>query len=96
MTSLLSWWQSLGDRRKGVRYRIRQAALIDLDDGAMRRECIISDVSETGARLTVPCGNDLPKEFTLLVPRRCRIVRRVDGQVGVAFIEYSETDLVDV
>jgi PilZ domain len=63
-------------------------------DGTWRRDCLMVDVSQTGARLLVEGsleGLDL-KEFFLLLSstglayRRCRLVR-VDGdQIGVEFL----------
>ena len=63
-------------------------------DGTWRRDCMMIDVSQTGARLLIEGsfeGLDL-KEFFLLLSstglafRRCRMVR-VDGdQIGVQFL----------
>jgi hypothetical protein len=63
-------------------------------DGTWRRDCMMIDVSQTGARLCIEGsfeGLDL-KEFFLLLSstglafRRCRLVR-VDGdQIGVQFL----------
>jgi hypothetical protein len=63
-------------------------------DGTWRRDCIMIDISQTGARLCVEGsfeGLDL-KEFFLLLSstglafRRCQLVR-VDGdQIGVRFL----------
>ena len=63
-------------------------------DGTWRRDCLMIDASQTGARLSVKGsieGLDL-KEFFLLLSstglayRRCRMVR-VDGdQIGVEFL----------
>jgi hypothetical protein len=44
-------------------------------------------MQHNGARLLVAGFNELPEEFTLPVPRRCRIVRRQDGHVGVRFVD---------
>jgi hypothetical protein len=63
-------------------------------DGTWRRDCIMVDVSQTGARLSVEGsieGLDL-KEFFLLLSstglafRRCRMVRVADDQIGVEFL----------
>lgn len=63
-------------------------------DGTWRRDCLMIDVSQTGARLLIEGslkGLDL-KEFFLLLSstglpyRRCQLVR-VDGdEIGVAFL----------
>jgi hypothetical protein len=64
-------------------------------DGTWRRECMMIDVSGTGARLCIKGsfeGLDL-KEFFLLLSstglafRRCKLVRIAGNQVGVEFLE---------
>lgn len=63
-------------------------------DGTWRRDCMMTDVSQTGARLLVEGsleGLDL-KEFFLLLSstglayRRCQLVRVAGDQIGVAFL----------
>ncbi len=63
-------------------------------DGTWRRNCMMFDVSQTGARLAVEGsieGLDL-KEFFLLLSstglayRRCRMVRLAGDQIGVEFL----------
>jgi PilZ domain len=64
-------------------------------DGTWRRNCMLVDVSQTGARLCVEGsidGLDL-KEFFLLLSstglayRRCRMVRLAGDQIGVEFLK---------
>src|SRR5258708_33999284 len=63
-------------------------------DGTWRRDCMMLDVSQTGARLLIEGsleGLDL-KEFFLLLSstglayRRCELVRVAGDQIGVAFL----------
>src|SRR5882724_13599260 len=63
--------------------------------GTWRRDCMMVDVSQTGARLRVEGsleGLDL-KEFFLLLSstglayRRCRMVRLAGDQIGVSFLK---------
>jgi hypothetical protein len=63
-------------------------------DGTWRRDCMMIDVSQTGARLCVEGsleGLDL-KEFFLLLSstglayRRCQLVRIAGDQIGVRFL----------
>jgi hypothetical protein len=67
-------------------------------DGTWRRDCLMVDVSQTGARLSVDGsleGLDL-KEFFLLLSstglayRRCRLVRLAGDQIGVEFLKQAE------
>src|SRR6195256_2511241 len=64
-------------------------------DGTWRRDCLMVDVSQTGARLSIEGsleGLDL-KEFFLLLSltglayRRCRMVRLAGDQIGVEFLK---------
>lgn len=64
-------------------------------DGTWRRDCVMIDVSQTGARLCIDGpieGLDL-KEFFLLLSstgsafRRCKLVRVAGNQIGVEFLE---------
>jgi hypothetical protein len=68
-------------------------------DGTWRRDCIMIDVSQTGARLCIEGsleGLDL-KEFFLLLSsrglafRRCRLVRIAGDQIGVQFLARGKT-----
>jgi hypothetical protein len=63
-------------------------------DGTWRRDCMMFDVSQSGARLCIEGsfeGLDL-KEFFLLLSstglayRRCRMVRVAGDQIGVEFL----------
>ena len=64
-------------------------------DGTWRRECMMIDVSGTGARLCIKGsfeGLDLKEFFLLLSPtglafRRCKLVRIAGNQIGVEFLE---------
>jgi hypothetical protein len=68
-------------------------------DGTWRRDCMMIDVSQTGARLCIEGsfeGLDL-KEFFLLLSstglayRRCRLVRVAGDQIGVEFLKQTVT-----
>ena len=68
-------------------------------DGTWRRDCLMVDVSQTGARLSVEGsleGLDL-KEFFLLLSstglayRRCRMVRLAGDQIGIEFLKQTAT-----
>ena len=77
------------DFERGIRVRIMGI------DGTWRRDCLMVDVSQTGARLSVEGaidGLDL-KEFFLLLSstglayRRCRMIRLAGDQIGVEFLK---------
>lgn len=69
-------------------------------DGTWRRDCMMVDVSQTGARLCVEGsleGLDL-KEFFLLLSstgvafRRCQMVRVAADQIGVRFMARDKAE----
>ncbi len=63
-------------------------------DGTWRRDCILADISTSGARLIVEdsiAGLNLQQFFLLLVPsgrsfRRCELVRVNGDELGVRFL----------
>jgi hypothetical protein len=67
-------------------------------DGTWRRDCVLEDISDTGARLIV--GDSIEglnlKEFFLLLSsvgvayRRCELVRVNGVEIGVRFLKQKE------
>ena len=80
------------EHRKSLRRFTRRAATISFDGGAGSVACVIWDISDGGARLTVglPMA-DLPHQFTLnifpdgSVQRNCEMVWVDKRFVGVKF-----------
>ena len=60
--------------------------------GLRTYECLIADVSESGAGLVTDAEQDIPLSFELLftrdgsVKRQCFVVWRVKNQIGVQFM----------
>ena len=86
---------AFGDRKSGrVDFERGIRVYIMGIDGTWRRDSMMIDVSQTGARLCIEGsieGLDL-KEFFLLLSstglafRRCRLVRVAGDQIGVEFL----------
>ena len=80
------------NNRKNPRKRLLYPAWIDLGDPSSRLGCVIADISDIGAKLTISKPEDLPDNFGLSFAigaethRRCHIVWRSEVQVGVRFI----------
>ena len=82
----------LGDKRKHTRKPIRYTAWVVLED-SQRHGCVISDISETGARLELENSDQLPENFLLLLSgrannaphRNCRVIWRAPHLIGVHF-----------
>ena len=88
------------ERRKGERVVFERGfpAQMMAIDGTWRRECVMEDVSETGAKLTVEGsieGLHL-KEFFLLLSstglayRRCELAWVNGDQIGVNFLRHGD------
>lgn len=78
------------DKRKSTRKPLRYSAWIALDD-ERRANCLLSDISDLGARLDVEDSANIPDQFVLLLaqhnaPKRyCTVVWREPNQIGVRF-----------
>jgi hypothetical protein len=90
----------MAERQRGDRVVFERgfAAHLMGIDGTWRRNCLVEDVSETGAKLTVEGsveGLNL-KEFFLLLSstglayRRCELSWVNGGQLGVSFLKPSD------
>ena len=76
------------ETRIAPRVRINKAAKID--HGGDKIDCIIRDLSATGAALEISNIVRIPANFTLIVPEdrlklKCRVVWRKEFRIGVAF-----------
>ena len=82
---------SISEKRKTQRKHLRHSGWIASRETETIQKCMISDISDSGARLDVENAGDLPDEFVLLLTRNaktrrtCRIVWRSRSQVGVHF-----------
>jgi hypothetical protein len=80
------------ERRQHKRHVINRIAKFQTDSGALPRDCMISDISESGARLFAD-GVEVPDKFNLLISgergdqRECRVVWRLGGEIGVTFVD---------
>ena len=86
-----SFSQMIQEKRKNLRRALRYAAWIGTGENMPLRGCIVSDISDSGAKLDVEGAEDLPDKFQLLLSgrggiyRQCCAVWRTNNQVGVQF-----------
>jgi hypothetical protein len=76
------------ETRTAPRYRVNKPAKID--HGGDKIDCIIHDLSATGAALEISNIVRVPENFTLIVPEdrlrlRCHVVWRREFRIGIAF-----------
>jgi hypothetical protein len=78
------------DRRDN--FRVEWHSPATLYDGALARPCILSNLSNGGAKITGVRTATIPDEFGLrIAPRRriyaCRVIWRTDDALGVQFTD---------
>jgi len=80
-----------GERRKTFRVEWNSPATIYDVDRELVRPCILSNFSNTGARITGIRATTIPDEFVLCITpgrtRRCRVIWRSDDTLGVEFTD---------
>jgi len=77
-------------QRKSTREPKAYPVRLDFDDGSPSIAGMLSDLSATGARVSVTVLKDIPVRFTLHFPentaRRCRLVWQSSQSIGVEFL----------
>ena len=78
----------MDEHRVAPRRRILKAGTIEFGGGTI--DCIVKNISDTGAALDVVTPLFIPDRFVLYIPsdkfkRRCRIIRRSQRRIGVTF-----------
>ena len=81
------------NQRKARRTRLDRRCWVVEEAGEPRRECLVEDISETGARIALAPGQTLPKKFDLhlssagAVARRAEVVWQTSTEAGLRFID---------
>jgi PilZ domain-containing protein len=79
-------------KKREVRKSLRQPGWITLDGGFAARQCVVQDMSATGAKITIDDPNMLPAKLRLALSRDartgrpCEVVWRRGKSVGVKFV----------
>ncbi len=82
----------LTSKKRQTRKSVRQPGWITLDGGFAARQCVVQDMSTTGAKVTIDDPNSLPAKLRLAFSRdartgrRCEVVWRRGKTVGVKFV----------
>lgn len=82
----------MDDKRTSPRRRTLKSGKIVSSDGSLSIDCIVRNISKSGARLQVPPTVAVPREFTLLDgqgrnPRQATVIWRRGSEIGVRFNE---------
>ncbi len=83
------------ETRCAPRFRASKSATIGTGRTAI--QCLVCDLSLTGAAISIESANGVPERFTLVLPEDglqlpCQVVWRRECRVGVRF-EFSSLDL---
>jgi PilZ domain len=79
-------------RKREPRKRLGQPAWITLEGGFAARQCVVQDISRTGAKLVLDGANALPATLRLAFARdartghNCQVVWRRGNSAGVKFV----------
>jgi hypothetical protein len=80
----------LVNRRRSERRVCNRVAKIQFGTGSLPRDCMITDVSEGGAKIIAEYV-DVPTEFTVIFstgrPRQCRLAWRIGCELGAEFVD---------
>ena len=82
----------LSDKKREKRKSLRQSGWITLEGGFAARQCVVEDLSTTGAKVTIEDSNTLPARLRLAFSRDartgrpCEVVWRRGKSVGVKFV----------
>jgi PilZ domain-containing protein len=78
--------------KREARKSLRQPGWITLDGGFAARQCVVQDISTTGAKITIDDPNVLPAKLRLAFARdartgrNCEVVWRRGKSVGIRFV----------
>jgi hypothetical protein len=84
------------ERRRNFRVEWNSPATIYDADRQLARPCILSDFSNSGAKITGVLASTIPDEFMLRITRghgrtrSCRVVWRTDDAVGIEFTDRAK------
>ena len=80
------------DKKRAARKSVSQPGWITLEGGFAARQCVVHDMSVTGAKVTIEDSNSLPARLRLAFSRDartgrpCEVVWRRGKSVGVKFV----------
>jgi PilZ domain len=77
------------DKRDSPRHRVMQPGMIGFDGSGL--DCLVCNVSQSGAAIEIKGNNLVPESFNLTVDserinKDCRVVWRKYQRLGVAFV----------
>jgi len=92
---LRSGLDKLGAKKRKARRSLNQPGWITLEGGFAARPCVVENLSDSGAKVTVEDNNTLPAKLRLAFSRDarggrpCEVVWREGRTVGVKFVRQA-------
>ncbi len=83
---------TLGTKKRETRKSLQQSGWITMEGGFAARQCVVRDLSTTGAKVTIDDPNTLPAKLRLAFSRdartgrKCEVVWRRGKSVGIKFV----------
>jgi len=83
---------ALGTKKREMRKSLHQSGWITMEGGFAARQCVVQDMSTTGAKVTIDDPNTLPAKLRLAFSRdartgrNCEVVWRRGKSVGIKFV----------
>jgi len=83
------------EHRNAPRHRVFKAATIEFGGGGI--DCVVRNMSDTGAALEVTSPVGIPDHFTLVTSqdhaaRPCRVMWRKEKRIGVTFVSDGKAE----
>jgi hypothetical protein len=96
MSNLAEMHPEPNESRQTPRVRSFLQGEIVHSGGAMRSECVVRDISDTGARLQLSSAITLPEHFDLVIPQRnrrekARMMWRHGDELGITFVAQMQS-----
>jgi len=81
---------SLVNRRQSLRQKAALPAILVTLDNSMALDCVIRDISESGAKLAVPPSRQIPEQFFLIDVRartahKATLAWRTEKEIGIQY-----------
>jgi hypothetical protein len=79
-------------KKRELRRSLQRPGWLTLDGGFAARQCVVRDMSATGAKITIDDPNMLPAKLRLAFARdartgrNCEVVWRRGSSVGIKFV----------
>ncbi|WP_029032805.1 PilZ domain-containing protein [Salinarimonas rosea] len=91
----MSTFAETSEQRTAPRRRALVAARIRYGGGAVTVDCVVRNISDTGAKIDLSEGVTLPEHFEIVIPQmnavhRAELRWRRGSEAGIAFLDAAE------